>query len=136
MSSWNERLAVPATAAALSTSELARGFVATITDQGLIALDGEESATFLHSQLTNDVTHLGLADVRLAGYCSPKGRLLASFLMWRTESTIFLQLPREIQPAVSTGVMGMDKFSEEVRRACRGCRSWCRSSCRRSCSDS
>ena len=98
MSSWNELLVQQAQA--LTTTQLAVGFVATIGDQGLIALDGEESAAFLHNQLTNDVEHLGLGDVRLAGYCSPKGRLLASFLMWRNESTIFLQLPREIQAPV------------------------------------
>src|SRR5471032_1703925 len=85
---------------ALSPSELARGFVAPIGDQGLIALNGEESASFLHNQLTNDVEHLGPADVRLAGYCSPKGRLLDSFLMWRNGETIFLQLPRDIQAAI------------------------------------
>ena len=98
MSSWNELLAQPA--APLTTTALAVGFVAPITDLGLIALDGEESATFLHNQLTNDVEHLGLDEARLAGYCSPKGRLLASFLMWRTETTIFLQLSRDIQSAV------------------------------------
>ena len=98
MSSWNELLA-PA-AAPLTATQLAAGFVAPITDLGLIALDGEESASFLHKQLTNDVEHLGLDDARLAGYCSPKGRLLASFLMWRSASTIYLQLPRDIQAPV------------------------------------
>lgn len=98
MSSWNELLA-PA-AAPLTATQLAVGFVAPISDLGLIALDGEESASFLHNQLTNDVEHLGLDDARLAGYCSPKGRLLASFLMWRNASTIFLQLPRDIQAPV------------------------------------
>jgi tRNA-modifying protein YgfZ len=98
MSSWNELLAQPA--APLTPTALAVGFVAPITDQGLIALDGEEAASFLHNQLTNDVEHLGPGDVRLAGYCSPKGRLLASFLMWRNETTIFLQLSRDIQVAV------------------------------------
>nr|WP_315254504.1 folate-binding protein [uncultured Duganella sp.] len=95
MPSWNELPTAP-----LSVTQLATGFVAPITDLGLIALDGEESASFLHNQLTNDVEHLGQSEARLAGYCSPKGRLLASFLMWRSETTIFLQLPRDIQPAV------------------------------------
>lgn len=85
---------------ALTATELATGFVATIADQGLIALHGEESASFLHNQLTNDVEHLGLEQARLAGYCSPKGRLLATFLMWRNAESIFLQLPRAIQPAL------------------------------------
>src|SRR5471030_2521751 len=95
MSSWNELLAQQAQP--LTTTQLAVGFVAPIGDQGLIALNGEESASFLHNQLTNDVEHLGAGEARLAGYCSPKGRLLASFLMWRNAETIFLQLPAAIQ---------------------------------------
>lgn len=98
MNNWNELLTQEQET--LGASQLATGFVAALTDQGLIAFTGEESASFLHSQLTNDVEHLGLGDVRLAGYCSPKGRMLASFLMWRNEESVFLQLPRAIQPAV------------------------------------
>jgi folate-binding protein YgfZ len=75
-------------------------FVAPLTDLGLIAATGEEAAAFLHNQLTNDVEHLGSADARLAGYCSPKGRLLATFLMWKSADAIMLQVPLQIQPAV------------------------------------
>jgi len=75
-------------------------FVAPLTDLGLIAFTGEEAAHFLHNQLTNDVEHLTQNDARLAGYCSPKGRLLATFLMWRTADTIFLELPRALQAAI------------------------------------
>jgi tRNA-modifying protein YgfZ len=98
MNNWNQLLTQEHET--LTTGQLATGFVAPLADQGLIAFSGEESASFLHNQLTNDVEHLGLGDVRLAGYCSPKGRMLASFLMWKTEESIFLQLPRAIQPAV------------------------------------
>src|SRR5450830_228253 len=84
----------------LSTAQLQDGFVSAITDQGLIGFTGDDAASFLHSQLTNDVEHLNQQQVRLAGYCTPKGRLLASFLMWRNATTIYLQLPRTIQPAI------------------------------------
>jgi len=82
----------------LDTDALAAGFVATVTDQGLIAVAGEEAAKFLHAQLTNDVEHLQHSDARFAGFCTPKGRLQASFLMWRDLDTVYLQLPRAIQP--------------------------------------
>ena len=84
----------------LGTADLAAGFAANITDQGLISVTGEDAATFLHGQLTNDVEHLGLSEVRLAGYCTPKGRLQATFLMWRSAESVFLQLSRDIQPAL------------------------------------
>lgn len=77
-----------------------QNYVSPLTDLGLIAASGEEAAHFLHNQLTNDVEHLGANEARLVGYCSPKGRMLASFLMWKTGDTFMLQLPREIQPAV------------------------------------
>ena len=81
----------------LDTDALAAGFVATVTDQGLIAVAGEEAAKFLHAQLTNDVEHLQQSEARFAGFCTPKGRLQASFLMWRDPDTVYLQLPRAIQ---------------------------------------
>ena len=76
------------------------GFVAPLNDLGLIAFSGADAGNFLHNQLTNDVEHLGLTEARLAGYCSPKGRLLASFLMWRSDQSIVLQVDRAIQPAI------------------------------------
>src|SRR5690349_18667286 len=78
----------------LSAAALADGVVAPVTDLGLIAVAGEDAASFLHNQLTNDVEHLGTSEARLAGYCTPKGRLQATFLMWRTGQDIFLALPR------------------------------------------
>ena len=50
---------------------------------GVIRATGAEAAQFLHGQLTQDVLSLVPAQARLAGYCSPKGRLLASFVMWK-----------------------------------------------------
>lgn len=79
---------------------LAQGFIAPLTDLGLIAASDEDAPHFLHNQLTNDVEHLGASDARLAGYCSPKGRLLATFLMWKASDVIMLQLPHQIQAAV------------------------------------
>jgi folate-binding protein YgfZ len=81
----------------LSAADLLDGMVAPVTDLGLIAVSGEDAASFLHNQVTNDVEHLGTNEARLAGYCTPKGRLQATFLMWRGEQDIVLALPRSIQ---------------------------------------
>ena len=61
---------------------------ATLSDWGLIFVEGIDAASFLQNQLTNSVLGLrrskpgemaeGPSGVRLVGYCSPKGRLLAS----------------------------------------------------------
>ncbi|CAD6549538.1 YgfZ/GcvT domain-containing protein [Paraburkholderia sabiae] len=66
---------------------------------GVIDATGDDAASFLHSQLTNDTQHLDAATARLAGYCSPKGRLLASFLMWCSGESIRMLVSKDVQPA-------------------------------------
>lgn len=61
-----------------------------LSDWGLIRAEGADAATFLQGQLTQDVLSLKLDQARLAGFCSPKGRLLASFIIWKTAPDSFL----------------------------------------------
>jgi len=75
------------------------GFFAPLTDYGLIAASGADAASFLHNQLTNDVLQLPADAARLAGYCTAKGRLLATMLVWRMGDDILLMLPNELLPA-------------------------------------
>jgi folate-binding protein YgfZ len=67
---------------------------------GVIAVSGPDAVPFLQAQLTNDVAHLGAAQLQLNGYCTAKGRLLATFHQWRHGDEVMLRLPREILPAV------------------------------------
>jgi folate-binding protein YgfZ len=60
-----------------------------LTDWALLRAVGPDAAAFLQSQLTQDVLGLQRDRVRLAGYCSPKGRLLASMLVWRLDADAF-----------------------------------------------
>jgi folate-binding protein YgfZ len=50
---------------------------------GIIAVQGEDAASFLQGQLTQDFALLGPAQARLAAYCTAKGRMLASFVGFR-----------------------------------------------------
>ncbi len=50
---------------------------------GVIRARGAEAGKFLHGQLSNDFSMLGLSQARLAGFCSAKGRLQASFITWK-----------------------------------------------------
>ncbi|MEO8807735.1 MAG: folate-binding protein, partial [Burkholderiaceae bacterium] len=54
---------------------------ARLTHLGVIGARGADAAKFLQGQLTNDVVTLGTAKARLAGFCSAKGRLQASFII-------------------------------------------------------
>ncbi|SAK94323.1 folate-binding protein YgfZ [Caballeronia fortuita] len=71
-----------------------------LTQFGVIDVKGEDAASFLHNQITNDVQHLDASTARLAGYCSAKGRLLGSFLMWRTADAVRLLIAQDVQAAV------------------------------------
>ncbi|MCY0388118.1 folate-binding protein [Robbsia sp. Bb-Pol-6] len=60
-----------------------RGAYALLDQFGILDATGPDAADFLHKQLTNEVAHLGPDAAALGGLCSPKGRLIASFLYWR-----------------------------------------------------
>lgn len=68
---------------------------------GMLACTGDEARSFLHAQLTSDITGLTPGSARLAGWCSAKGRLLATFLVVPRDGEILLQLPRALAPAVA-----------------------------------
>ncbi len=53
---------------------------------GLIRARGADAVKFLQGQLTNDVALMADSQVRLAGFCSAKGRLQASFVVWKLAS--------------------------------------------------
>jgi folate-binding protein YgfZ len=75
--------------------------VTRLDDWGVIRASGADAASFLHGQLTQDVLHLDGAHARLAGYCSVKGRLLASFVMWRrAPEEILLACSADLLPGV------------------------------------
>lgn len=72
----------------------------TLTDQGLIRASGADAASFLHNLLTNDIEHIPAGGARNAGLCTAKGRLIASFLIWREGEDFLLQLSADILPAI------------------------------------
>ncbi|HEX4508962.1 MAG TPA: folate-binding protein [Burkholderiaceae bacterium] len=83
-----------------------------LADWGVIRARGEDAATFLHGQLTQDMATLARGEARLAGWCSPKGRLLATFIAWRAA-------PDEILLACSADVLAgaLKRLSMFVLRA-------------------
>ena len=58
---------------------------------GVIRVEGEDAASFLQGQLTQDFVLLDDSQARLAAFCSAKGRMQASFVGYRqSASTIVL----------------------------------------------
>ncbi len=83
-----------------------------LTDWGVIRASGADAASFLHSQLTQDVLGLDAHHACLAGWCSAKGRLMASFVVWRPA-------PEELLMACSADVVptALKRLSMFVLRA-------------------
>jgi hypothetical protein len=61
-----------------------------LAEWGVIRASGEDARSFLHGQLSQDITGLSDSEARLAGYCSAKGRLLATFVVWPGEGSTLL----------------------------------------------
>jgi len=74
--------------------------IAKLERYGLLHAAGDDARAFLHAQLTNDIEHLPPATARYAGWCSPKGRLLATFLVVPFSGGFLLQLSRDLAPAI------------------------------------
>jgi len=66
---------------------------------GVIGVSGEDSQTFLQGQSTNDV-RLAPERAQHNSLCTPKGRMLASFLLWRDDDGYALQLPAALQAGI------------------------------------
>jgi hypothetical protein len=60
-----------------------------LTDWSLLRASGADAAAFLQGQLTQDIVALQPGQAGLSGYCSAKGRLLASFVVWRVRDEEF-----------------------------------------------
>ena len=70
-----------------------------LSQQGLIAAFGPDTPAFLQGQVTSDVRQLTPTHSQLSAYCSPKGRMLAIFRLFRRGDSYYLRMPRErIEP--------------------------------------
>ncbi|AEG93078.1 CAF17-like 4Fe-4S cluster assembly/insertion protein YgfZ [Ramlibacter tataouinensis] len=71
--------------------------IAPLPHLGIIRVEGEDAASFLHGQLTQDFALLGPGEARLAAFCNAKGRMLASFVGFKQgATTVLLVTPREV----------------------------------------
>ena len=72
-----------------------------LDDWACIAARGPDAAKFLHSQLSQDIALMPAGQARLAGFCSAKGRLMATMMVWREGAQdIMLALPASVAAGV------------------------------------
>lgn len=73
---------------------LPTAYLATLTDKGLLLVQGPDASKFLQGQVTCDVKELNEPITRIGAQCNPKGRMLLSFRALQMDSeTIALRLP-------------------------------------------
>ncbi|WP_252374404.1 folate-binding protein [Hydrogenophaga sp. 2FB] len=76
---------------------LATSGVTPLSNLGVIRVEGEDAATFLQGQLTQDFSLLALSEARLAAFCSAKGRMQASFVGFkRSQNEVLLVCSRDL----------------------------------------
>ena len=66
---------------------------------GIISAYGDDAAEFLQAQFSNDINQVDEAHSQLSALCSPKGRMLCNFRIFRREQTYYLVLPYELLEA-------------------------------------
>jgi folate-binding protein YgfZ len=101
-----------------SNAELPSG-VAKLEHLGIIRVTGADAASFLQGQLTNDVALLGMNESRLAAFCSAKGRMQASFTIYKRPSADTAQTTPDIYMVCSRDILTptLKRLSMFVMRA-------------------
>jgi folate-binding protein YgfZ len=88
--------------------------VADLSHNALLAVTGDDAGDFLHAQFTNDVQALHTGEAQWNGWCTPKGRLLATFLLLRRAEGYLMMLPAEIAAPIAKR-LGMFVLRSKVK---------------------
>jgi folate-binding protein YgfZ len=67
----------------------------------LLLFRGADAKEFLQGQVTCDLDRVTAERVQFGGYCTPKGRLLANFLLLSTSQGYLMYLPADIASSVA-----------------------------------
>ena len=67
-----------------------------LTQYALLKFDGADVSAFLQSQFSSDIKALDETNAQWSSYSNAKGRMQASFLLWRRGESFFLMLRRDI----------------------------------------
>lgn len=70
-----------------------------LTHLAAVSAQGDDVRTFLHSQFTSDVNHLALGAAQHAGWCTAKGRMQASFVLWHEAEAYRMLLAADLLEA-------------------------------------
>jgi tRNA-modifying protein YgfZ len=76
------------------------GVIAPLAHLSALGFEGEDAGVFLQGQLSCDVQGLDADHATLGCYCTPQGRMLANFVLWREGDAYQMILAADIAGAV------------------------------------
>lgn len=66
------------------------------SERGLIKVNGEDAESFLQNQLTNDIRNVTETSHQASAWCSPKGRIIANFRIFKRNGHFYLALSSDL----------------------------------------
>jgi len=78
-----------------------KNFIYDLSPLSVISVSGDDSLKFLQGQLTNDISLVTLTQSVHAGFCNPKGRLLAFFHVIKYLDNYLLFVPKSIAESIT-----------------------------------
>nr|WP_320125267.1 tRNA-modifying protein YgfZ [uncultured Shewanella sp.] len=69
--------------------------LANLSHMGLIKVVGEQGRSFIHGQVTTDISSLADDQWRWGAHCDPKGKMLASFRTFAIQDALFMMMPKD-----------------------------------------
>jgi folate-binding protein YgfZ len=75
-------------------------FLCDLPSYALLEISGADAEAFLQAQLSSDVHALDAGHSQLSTYNSPKGRVLATMLLWRNADSFLVQAAASLAPAL------------------------------------
>jgi folate-binding protein YgfZ len=102
---WAEVAAAPPASLGELAQELAAArdaaIVSPLARYAVLRIHGEDAREFLQGQLTCDVAKVGPTAARFGGYCTPQGRLLATFLLVGSADGYRMLLATDLADAIA-----------------------------------
>jgi len=81
-------------------SGVSESAIVDLSDFSIVEVSGKDAGVFLQDHFVNDVQALTSGAVQLSGYCSTKGRLLATFYLALIDDTYLLFVPTDVAGSI------------------------------------
>jgi hypothetical protein len=77
-----------------------RTVVVPLSHLACLEATGDDAQSFLHNQFTSDINHLSPGRAQFSAWCSAKGRMQASFVVWRSGDAFRLALAADLEAPI------------------------------------